>query len=221
MQIPAQYINKNAIENNTIMKLLYKITYPASCFFAKKNISPNTISIFSLIFAIISNIFFILNFNTFFSFFWILSLLLDFCDGTVARILNKKSSLNFNIDHYFDLIKIYLILFSTVYKYFYSLNIFIFSFTFLFLLFFIELMNNDLNKLNLTIGSIKKFSEKSKFIKIIYTIIFSFNAHTLFLFILFTFNDSTALILLIYLNLILLKNFTIKWYQLLTIKKTK
>ena len=221
MQIPAQYINKNAIENNTIMKLLYKITYPASYFFAKKNISPNTISIFSLIFAIISNIFFILNFNTFFSFFWILSLLLDFCDGTVARILNKKSSLNFNIDHYFDLIKIYLILFSTVYKYFYSLNIFIFSFTFLFLLFFIELMNNDLNKLNLTIGSIKKFSEKSKFIKIIYTIIFSFNAHTLFLFILFTFNDSTALILLIYLNLILLKNFTIKWYQLLTIKKTK
>ena len=221
MQIPAQYINKNAIENNTIMKLLYKITYPASYFFAKNNISPNTISIFSLIFAIISNIFFILNFNTFFSFFWILSLLLDFCDGTVARILNKKSSLNFNIDHYFDLIKIYLILFSTVYKYFYSLNIFIFSFTFLFLLFFIELMNNDLNKLNLTIGSIKKFSEKSKFIKIIYTIFFSFNAHTLFLFILFSFNERTTLILLIYLNLILFKNFTIKSYQLLTIKKTQ
>ena len=221
MQIPVQYINKNAIENNTIMKLLYKITYPASYFFAKKNISPNTISIFSLIFAIISNIFFLLNFNTFFSFFWVLSLLLDFCDGTVARILNKKSSLNFNIDHYFDLIKIYLILFSTVYKYFYSLNIFIFSFTFLFLLFFIELMNHDLNKLNLNIVSIKNFSEKSKFIKIIYTIIFSFNAHTLFLFILLTFNDSTALILLIYLNLILLKNFTIKSYQLLTIKKTQ
>jgi len=221
MQIPVQYINKNAIENNTIMKLLYKITYPASYFFAKKNISPNTISIFSLIFAIISNIFFLLNFNTFFSFFWVLSLLLDFCDGTVARILNKKSSLNFNIDHYFDLIKIYLILFSTVYKYFYSLNIFIFSFTFLFLLFFIELMNHDLNKLNLNIVSIKNFSEKSTFIKIIYTIIFSFNAHTLFLFILLTFNDSTALILLIYLNLILLKNFTIKSYQLLTIKKTQ
>ena len=221
MQIPVQYINKNAIENNTIMKLLYYFTYPASYFFAKKNISPNTISIFSLIFAIISNIFFIFNFNLIFYFFWVLSLLLDFCDGTVSRILNKKSKLNFNIDHYFDLIKIFLILLVTVNKYKFNIYIYIFTFSFLFFLLFIELLNNDIDKLNASIVSINKLTKKNKNIKIIYTIFFSFNAHTLFLFILFSFNERTTLILLIYLNLILFKNFTIKSYQLLTIKKTQ
>ena len=214
------YLNKNAIEANFIMFYLYKITFPISIFFYKIKISPNVISIFSLLFGLTSSLFLLFNFKLIFTLFWLFSLILDFCDGTVARLSKTKSNLNFNIDHYFDLIKISFFFFIFSFSNKNNITITLLILLIYFLLFFIEILNTDLahirNGLNLT-----NVSNKSSILYKVYTILFSFNAHTLFLFLLFQYNEHISIFLLSYLVLILTKNFTIKSYQLLTIKKTQ
>ena len=214
------YLNKNAIEANFIMFYLYKLTFPISIFFYKKNISPNVISIFSLLFGVTSSLFLLFNYTFTFTLFWLFSLILDFCDGTVARLSRTKSNLNFNIDHYFDLIKIsfFFFIFSILNKHNITINLLILIIYFL--LFFIEILNTDLTHISNSVN-LKIFYNKSSILYNFYTILSSFNAHTLFLFLLFQYNEHISIFLLSYLVLILTKNFTIKWYQLLTIKKTK
>jgi phosphatidylglycerophosphate synthase len=210
------YVNLNAIENNKIMFYLYKITFPLSLFFFKYKIFPNTISTISLIFAILSCIFLINNINILFILFWIFSMTFDFCDGTVSRLMNLKSNFKFNIDHYFDLLKITLILISITIKYKYFVEIFYLVDCILITLFFIEIVNNDLINSNFQRNVSTNKTIKNNFISIkgIYTILFSFNAHTLILFSFFCYSFKISIIILIYISILLLKNLFIKIYQI-------
>ena len=215
------YINTNAIKDNIIMYLLYKFTFPISLTLCKLKISPNKISIISLIFGLISCYFLVLNFIYLFIFTWTVSIILDFCDGTVSRIMNLKTKLKFNIDHYFDLIKISFLLISLSFKYEDDKLISHLVQIIIFLLLFIEVLNNDLLKCELSnSNTLIRFSKvkmgMNSFLKNIYTIIFSFNAHTLFLFLLFCLNEEFSLIILCYFIFLLLKNFTVNFYLLLT-----
>jgi phosphatidylglycerophosphate synthase len=215
-----KFVNLNAITYNPIMLLIYRITYPLSMLLNYFKIKPNTISFISLLFCFFS-LFFIINHNSFlFSFFWMMSILLDFCDGTVARLSNIKSNFRFNIDHYLDLFKISLVIL------FFSIDfndklIWLISFLFILLLFFNEIIISDLTN-NITINLITELKPKNNiyiYIKSLYTILFTFNAHTLFIFVIMILKPTFARFILLYLVFLLLKNFLINLTKLLKNEK--
>jgi phosphatidylglycerophosphate synthase len=211
-----KFVNLDAITYNPIMLLIYRITYPLSLLLNYFKIKPNTISFISFFFCLISLFFLVNSHSLYFSIFWILAIIFDFCDGTVARLSMKKTKLKFNLDHYLDLFKISLIIFFTSIKYDNS-TIWIFSLLFIFLLFFNEVINFDLssyviyNKTSVT----KSLNFPYVISKYIYTCFFTFNAHTLFLFVILVYNITFAKYLLLYLLSLLFKNLLINFYYLL------
>ena len=113
-----------AADNNTIMLLMYYLAWPFVIFFEKLKISPNLVSVFSLLLSSLSFLYLIYldNLNYFFlSFFF--SLLLDYVDGTLAR---KKNKLTKNLDHNFDIIRIVIIHLGLILK-FNEIEIFFYS----------------------------------------------------------------------------------------------
>jgi hypothetical protein len=89
---------------------MYRFAYPFAVLLNKLHLSPNQITTQSLVFSILAFIALIYDDGWFwFSIFWGLSVLLDFCDGTVARMANKVSKSAFRYDHMSDLFKLSLI----------------------------------------------------------------------------------------------------------------
>ena len=85
---------------NVIQLLMYRIAYPFAVLLNKLHLSPNQITTQSLVFSILAFIALIYDEGwVWFSIFWGVSLLLDFCDGTVARMANKVSKTAFRYDH--------------------------------------------------------------------------------------------------------------------------
>jgi phosphatidylglycerophosphate synthase len=211
-----KYVNNQAVLYNPIMIFLYRISFPLSILFNYLKIKPNTISFFSLFFCLISAFFILKNNSFFFALFWSLSILLDFCDGTVARLSNYRSNFRFNLDHYLDLIKITLIvlIFSIEYN---DKSIWIISCLFIFLMFFNEVVSFDLSKIssNFLITEVKSYNFLFIVYKSLYTIFFTFNAHTLFIFLIINLNPTFAKYVMAYLVSLLFKNLSLNLYNLL------
>lgn len=113
-----KYVNHAAVVDNIILLLMYRFTYPFAALLNKLHLSPNQITTQSLVFAIFS--FAALVFDDgwiLFSVFWGMTVLLDFCDGTVARMANKVSKSAFRYDHMSDLFKISLIILGVGLRY--------------------------------------------------------------------------------------------------------
>ena len=99
-------------------KLIYTITRPILILAIKMNLSPNFITTLSLIFSIAS----LLLANTFqnitiYIVCNIISVLLDYVDGPLARSTNRIRKSEFRYDHYSDLIKINIFVFSIAFFY--------------------------------------------------------------------------------------------------------
>jgi len=113
-----KYVNRKAVHNNTLLLIMYRLAYPFATILNWLRLSPNQITTQSLIFAILAFISLIMDDGwLFFSISWGLCLLLDFCDGTVARMTDKVSKNAFRYDHMSDLFKIFLIIFGTGLRY--------------------------------------------------------------------------------------------------------
>ncbi len=104
------YANKSAVSENWLLLWMYKLTFPAAVLLAKCKISPNQITTASLVCAVFSFISIIWAHNLFwFAFFWSLAVLMDLCDGVVARMTGKVSQSAFNFDSMSDIFKICLV----------------------------------------------------------------------------------------------------------------
>jgi len=104
-----KYVNHKAVVGNVVLLMMYRFASPFSVLLNKLNMSPNQITTQSLVFSILA--FAALVFDEgwiLFSFFWGMTVLLDFCDGTVARMADKVSKSAFRYDHMSDLLKIFL-----------------------------------------------------------------------------------------------------------------
>jgi len=105
----AQYVNKEAAKNNIIVYILGRFSYPFSVVFAKIGVTPNQITTLSSLLAILSSLALVYDDGwKLFVLFWSLSLLLDFCDGTVARMTDQVRKTAFRYDHTSDLFKIFI-----------------------------------------------------------------------------------------------------------------
>ncbi|MDA3892343.1 MAG: CDP-alcohol phosphatidyltransferase family protein [Salinivirgaceae bacterium] len=105
------YAKEAIVKNNVVLLYLYIIASPLSKLFVKLRVTPNVITIGSIIFAILAFIALIVDDSyIYFTVFWALSLYLDFCDGTVARMTGRINKTAFRFDHMSDIFKISIVL---------------------------------------------------------------------------------------------------------------
>ena len=113
-----RYVNHAAVVNNAFLLLMYRVAYPFAVLLIKLRLSPNKITTLSLIFSILAFTALIYDEGrVWFVFFWSMTVLLDFCDGTVARMVNNVSKSAFRYDHMSDLVKISLVILGVGFRY--------------------------------------------------------------------------------------------------------
>ena len=152
-------------EINYLMLLISYFAYPLTLVFVKLKIKPNLITCISLLLAIYASYQFILGHFKYFTIFWILSILLDFCDGQVARITKTINKTAFNFDSLSDLLKIFIIILSSAIYYNYQfywiiscLSVFLFFFHEVLFVYLINLKKK--NSLFIGIFSNREFLKK-------------------------------------------------------------
>jgi phosphatidylserine synthase len=131
-------------------KSIYFLTRPILILAMKMNISPNSITTLSLFFSISSLLTVILVQNLIiFIFCNIVSVLLDYVDGPLARLMNQTRKSEFRYDHYSDLIKIAIFVISITIIYNDKLVDFL-SHIFIILFLLFTIINHDHNfKINI------------------------------------------------------------------------
>jgi len=204
-------------KKNILVYWLSLLSYSLSVALSKTKISPNQITFFSLIFCIISFYFLIIQNLKYFIFFYIASVILDLCDGQVARIKNKINKSILNFDHLSDIFKISLILLGI--GIFYNLEIiwilaYVTNFLFLFLMLLHQIII-DINK-KVTIKKIReyvpiinvffKINFLKKFFDLWYNAFFTVSLFTILLFALIPQNYTLAISVFIYLIFLLFLN---------------
>lgn len=216
MKLRRKYFTPES-KKNFVIFFFSVLSLPLSIFFSKLKISPNQITFSSLCLCVVSFVFLIQNNLFIFCIFFFFSLILDICDGQVARLTNNINNTKLNFDHFSDIFKIFLI--------FLGLGIFfddqiiwiltvIIVFLFLFMSLLHESIHQSLKKIevikirdqNILIGNLFKYFFLTKILNFFYRIFFTFHFHTLFLLLIFPFNKEYALYLYLYLILIILTN---------------
>lgn len=100
-----RYSNKNAL-HNPFQFIIYLAAYPVAIFFKSIRFSPNQVTLLSVLFSVFSFISLInYNLHLFYTFFG-MSYILDYADGTLARLTNKEGKSALNVDHISDQLKI-------------------------------------------------------------------------------------------------------------------
>ena len=104
-----KYANKNAL-NNPIQFVLYAIAYPLALIFKKFHISPNQLTFLSVLLTVLAVVFLIEKDQLLFLLYWTAAYILDYTDGTLARMTKKIGNSALRLDHFCDQLKILLIL---------------------------------------------------------------------------------------------------------------
>lgn len=198
-----KFINKSAAEYNPIMIIIYRLAYPVSIFFKILKFTPNQVTFLSLIFAFAAVTSLIFEVDYLFLIFWASSVLLDFCDGTLARMTGKISKGYLCYDHMGDIFKLFLVILGLCIKY-NDFYIWIFGLSFIFIYEFYEIISHDIKSLSINIKKSrnasstgqKKYFQLKKiltkigfdinsiafFYKIVRSTLFTLNGHTTLLF---------------------------------------
>ena len=219
-----QYANKKAIGCNNLLHCMYRFAHPLSKLLYFARVKPNVITLMSCGAAIAAAYSIACLTNKLpFIIFWCLSILLDFCDGTVARMSGNVTRTAFRVDHMSDIAKISIIIIATGWHY-ESQEIWVLACFSTFIFLYSMLTQHDLNfalevknsknkskQNSLSInskswkGEFKRFSvivldylRIKSYIKIFMAVTMTLNGHTLLLFIALVFNENTAKICFCY-----------------------
>jgi predicted neutral ceramidase superfamily lipid hydrolase len=226
----SQYINQGAAKNNIVIYLIGRLSYPFTVLLVKIGFSPNQITTLSIIFAIFASASLIFDSGwTWFLLCWTISLLLDFCDGTAARMTGQVRRTAFRYDHTSDLFKIFIVILGVAIR-FDDVWVWIIALSVVFFVMYYTVLNHDAsssskitflsksecngNQDEANCSKNRKLTLKEKIknniqdgiVKDIfynlYTIVFSINGHTLLLFLLFAFGKNMVISVLFYLTLL-------------------
>jgi len=205
-----KHINKNASKNNFVVYIIGRLAYPISFIFSKIGLTPNQVTTLSTFFAILSSLALVYdNGYLLFLLFWSISALLDFCDGTLARMTNKVRVTSFRYDHTSDLFKIFVVILGVSIR-FNDTLLWIVSMSAIFLFMFYGVLSYELgyakSRHNLDVDTkvIEKehIANKFNFIKNLYFVNFTIKGHTVFLFLLFSLGKNASIIFLIYFSVL-------------------
>jgi phosphatidylglycerophosphate synthase len=175
-------IGKN---ENIVIWLMYKITYPLAKLFVYCRVSPNTITFLSMLFVVLSSLSVINNLSIkYFLCLWITAVFFDVADGLVARMSNRVRRHSFGFDHTSDLIKtsVTLISFGFLYT---STETWLLVSTCICAILIADQLNAELSHARMARVNEKTGTHKREYPAIgknIYTVFFTFNTHTLLVF---------------------------------------
>ena len=208
------------INHNIVKKITYFIAYPLALLFFKLKISANSVTFLSLVMSVLAGISLSLNLNPiYFTFFWILNILLDFSDGTVARLYGKQNSSIINIDHMTDLLKFGIIWISAGISYS-NTSVWISAFACCFLHLYFNIISHDYNnytdlreKNKKNVGGLS-FFKKNPIFRNVYELLFSIDGHSLYYFLLLPISKSYAMYVFIYFSTISILRSLVLLYKL-------
>lgn len=195
------------IKDNFIQVIIYRLAYVFAHLFRFLNLKPNHITLLSFLLCLLS-IFYLYNKNvTLFLIFWYISHFLDYCDGTLARLTGEKTKFLLRLDHYVDLIRIF-ITFLFISIFYDSKIIWILCILFLSTFYLSQLISLEFefNKKENLIKKNKIILKQNYVIKHIYNAIFTFNGHTLFILGFIFVSENIASYILFYLIMLNVKN---------------
>ena len=203
-----KHVVDNHTKDNIVQFILYSLAFVFVHVFKFFKITPNQISFTSFILCLVSCYFLFNNQIAFFILLWYISHFLDYCDGTLARLIGKTTNMLLRLDHFLDLIRI-IFTFLFIAMYYESNHIWILTFIFIssFLISQILVLEYDFKK-NIVLKRKNKplLKKNNVIIKHIYNIVFTLNGHTLFLVGLMLININYAISILFYLILLNIKN---------------
>ena len=221
-----EYANHKAIGGNTLLLVIYRFAYPFAFVLHKLGFSPNQITTLSTISAILAAFFLILGYSKiWFLVFWLVSVVLDFCDGTIARMSDNISKTAFRYDHMSDIFKIFVIMLAAG-IYYDNLLTWLASMTACFFFMYYTLLNHELNNttklLKIIINDSGELQAENsgvqskgifklvktlipndfilKFLRSLYIAFITINGHTLLLFLLIPFSLELTMFSFIYLT---------------------
>jgi len=189
-------------DENFIIWFLYKLTFPMAHLLSKIHVSPNLITTSGLFLVGFAGYLTINDYGyLYIAAAWYSALLLDLIDGQVARISNKVRKHSFGYDHTSDLVKISILLISIGLKYS-SKTLWPVIAICLVAIQISDKLNYEIsiNPVKFTLHpKINIERIRSKFITNTYTILLTYNTHTLLVFPFLLQNQNLTLYFLFYL----------------------
>tara|TARA_Y100001970_G_C14250971_1_gene871854 strand:+ start:1258 stop:1917 length:660 start_codon:yes stop_codon:yes gene_type:complete len=200
-------------EHNFIKKYTYNVAMPIAKVFIKINLTANQVTFLSFISSILSAYFLIYeNSPLNFCVFWLINIILDFTDGTLARLSGKKNNGVLRVDHLTDVLKYGIIWIATGFRY---LDNFIWAavavccFSHLYFIIlshdfnrFLSKENNANRKLDDEQNKIMSFIYNYPLLRNIYQITLTIDGHCLFYFLVLPFGKYYAVGVLFYFSFI-------------------
>jgi hypothetical protein len=141
-----KYVNRPAIANNLLLLAMYRFAYPFAFLLNRFGLSPDQITTLSLLSAFAAFAALILDASVaWFWLFWGLTVLFDFCDGTVARMSSRIATRAFRYDHMSDILKISLVVVGVAIR-FEDTHLWALCSIFLFIYLYSEIVSHDLKR---------------------------------------------------------------------------
>ncbi|MBI4995403.1 MAG: CDP-alcohol phosphatidyltransferase family protein [Rhodocyclales bacterium] len=207
-----RYANQAAIGPNLLLMMMYRFAYPFSVALSAARVSPNQITTLSVLFAAVAAL--ALAFDDrwwLFCVFWWLALLMDFCDGTVARMTDTVRNTAFRYDHTSDLFKVFLVVLAVGIRYD-TTPAWVVSFSASFFFMFYMVVNHDLVSARKRVRDASPLAGAEAntspagpdrggpgaFRKALYAAVFTINGHTLLVFFVLSLGEDVALLGLTY-----------------------
>lgn len=206
-----RFANRGAVEHNLLLLTMYRFAYPFARIFNAAGLTPNQLTALSFIAACGAAAALVARTPPWlFMVCWGLSVLLDFCDGTVARMSGRVSRSAFRLDHMSDLAKVSLLLIVTGWRHQGS-DIALLSYGALFTFLYYSIINQELKAVRQLLlledsPSIANRNAPSfqqslpKALRISYTALSTINGHTLLIFLLLPISTEWVAVVLLYLS---------------------
>jgi len=199
----AQYANFGAIGNNLLLLAMYRFAYPFARLFYFLKITPNQLTGLSIVLAAGASA--TLVFKAYYSYYpllWGLALLLDFSDGTLARMSDNQRKSAFKFDHSSDLFKVFLAI-AGVGVFYDQMLVWGLALAACFSFMFFMVLNHDLavakKRSAVEIDRHPGRDCRPGLLKAVYAAIFTINGHTLLVFLVFSLGQAFAVAALSYL----------------------
>ncbi|MBK7901052.1 MAG: CDP-alcohol phosphatidyltransferase family protein [Betaproteobacteria bacterium] len=112
-----RYANHGTIGHNLLLLAMYRFAYPFARALNALGLTPNQLTALSCVAAVAAAAALALHPGAWvFVVFWGASLMLDFCDGTVARMSGRVSRNAFRFDHMSDLVKVSIVIVAAAWR---------------------------------------------------------------------------------------------------------
>ena len=154
-------MSEKKVSKDPLNKIIYKLAYPFALLFKKCDVSPNIVTYISFFLALVAFTSLIMKNLTGYLFFWFLSYILDYADGTLARMTKNIGTSALRIDHTSDLVKI-LVIFLSIGIYFDNQLIWILTFLSSTIFLFYTVLSHDIYWAKNS--NIKKTSKEKKLV---------------------------------------------------------